>query len=104
MRMIAIQTVKLGGVHLTPGTEFDIDGDEAKKLIALGAAQQKTRVVADDDDDKLPLAEVLAMAEKEGVSFAAFKSAASKHLSPVPGKKDDIVTALLALPPEQPAA
>lgn len=106
MKLVAKNTINLGaGKSAAPGDEFDIaDADEAKALIEAGAAARKTREVADDGDTKLPLAEVLAMAEKEGVTFAAFKSAASKHLEATPGKKEDIVAALLALPPEQPAA
>lgn len=106
MKLIAINTVNLGGgKSAAPGAEFDIANEtEAKALIDAGAAVRKTKTVADDSDDKLPLSEVLAMAEREGVTFPAFKAAAAKHLDPVPAKKEDIVTALLALPPEQPQA
>lgn len=105
MKLIAINTVNRGvGKSVAPGGEFEIDDkDEAQALIDAGAASRKTKTVA-DDDDILPLTEVLALAEKEGVSFATFKSAASKHLTTVPAKKDDIVAALLVLPPEQPSA
>lgn len=103
MKLIAINTVNRGvGKSVAPGGEFDIeDKDEAKALIDAGAAMRKTKTV-DDDDETLALTDVLAMAEKEGVTFAAFKSAASKHLTTLPAKKEDIVAALLALPPEQP--
>jgi len=103
MKLIAINTINLGvNKSVAPGGEFEISDDaEAKALIKAGAAARKTKVVDDDGDTKLRLTDVLAMADKEGVTFAAFKSAASKHLSPVPTKKEDIVAALLTLPPEQ---
>lgn len=106
MKLIAINTINLGvNKSVAPGGEFDIESkDEAQKLIDAGAASRKTKVVDDDGDAKLPLDDVLAMADKEGVTFAAFKAAAGKHLTPVPGKKEDIVAALKALPPEQAAA
>ena len=106
MKLIAINTINLGiNKSVAPGGEFEISNEaEAKALIDGGAAARKTKVVTDDGDAKLPLDDVLAMADKEGVTFAAFKAAASKHLTPVPGKKEDIVAALKALPPEQSAA
>lgn len=103
MKLIAINTINLGvNKSVAPGGEFEInDKDEAQALIDSGAASRKTKIVDDDGDAKLPLADVLAMAEKEGVAFATFKAAAGKHLTAVPAKKEDIIVALLALPPEQ---
>lgn len=106
MKLIAINTINLGvNKSVVPGGEFEVsDAAEAKSLIESGAAARKTKVVDDDGDTKLPLTDVLSMADKDGVSFAAFKAAAGKHLATVPSKKEDIVAALLALPPEQPDA
>lgn len=105
MKLIAINTVNRGvGKSVPPGGEFEIeDSKEAQALIDAGAASRKTKTVADDGDEKLPLKDVLAMAETEGVAFPTFKAAAAKHLQSVPAKKEDIVAALLALPPEQTA-
>ena len=104
MKLIAINTINLGvNKSVAPGAEFELSSEaEAKELIESGAAARKTKVVADDSDTKVPLADVLAMADKEGVTLAAFKAAAGKHLTVVPAKKEEIVTALLLLPAEQP--
>lgn len=51
MKMIATQTVKIGGKYVAPGSEFDADSDTAKSLTDIGAASRKTREVADDSDD-----------------------------------------------------
>lgn len=105
MKLIAKNTINLGGgKSVAPEGEFEIVNEaEAKALIEAGAAVRKTRTVADDGDEKLPLTDVLAMADKDGVTFSSFKAAAAKHLTSLPSKKEDIVAALLALPPEQPA-
>lgn len=104
MKLIAKHTINLGaGKMAAPGDEFDLSDDGGKALIAEGAAVRKTRQVADDGNDtKLALADVIAMAEKEGVTLAAFKKAAAGHLQTVPDKKELILEALLALPPETP--
>lgn len=114
MKMIAKQTVnrvivvdaknpsKNRRVSHAPGDEFELDDkDEAAELIKLGAAEQKTRKVADTDDDGPKTVEqVLALAEAEDVSFAKFKAAAKKHLGEtMPTKKDEIVEALKKLLP-----
>jgi hypothetical protein len=101
MKMIASHTVKHDGKHHAPGAEFDVkDEADVKRLTLLGAAVRKVRTVAVDDDDspKTP-AQVIAMADAEDVSFKGFKAAAAKLLGDkVPAKKDDIITALKALP------
>ncbi len=105
MKLIAQNTINLGdGKYAAPGEEFDIADGVGKALIEAGVAVRKTREVPDDGDAKLSLADVLALAEKEGVTLPAFKAAASKHLQTVPAKKEDIIAALLALPPENPPA
>lgn len=54
MKMIATQTVKIGGKYVSPGSEFDADEKTAKGLIDSGAASRKTREVADDDGTEAP--------------------------------------------------
>lgn len=104
MKLIAINTINRGGKlgMAAPGDEFDASEEDGKALIAAGAAVRKTRQVADDGDadHKLPLAEVIAMADRQGVTLPAFKKAAGHHLAAVPDKKDEILEALRALPSE----
>lgn len=50
MKMIAKHTVNLGTHVAAPGVEFEVkDEAEANYLIKIGAADQKTRVVADEE-------------------------------------------------------
>lgn len=103
MKLIAIHTINLGGGKFAvPGEEFERRDEEGKALIAEGAAARKTRQVADDGDDKVPLAEVIALADQQGVTLSTLKKAAGHHLTAVPDKKEDVVAALRALPPETP--
>ncbi|GJE45360.1 hypothetical protein [Methylobacterium soli] len=52
MKMIAIQTVKADGAYVAPGGEFSVGStEEAKALIAAGAAREKGR--ADDGETKV---------------------------------------------------
>jgi|SRR5215217_4847448 len=107
MKLIAINTINRGGKlgFVAPGGEFEASDDEGKALIAAGAAVRKTKQVADDDDggEKLPLADVIALADQPGVKLPAFKKAAAHHLAEVPETKDDVLAALKALPPETPS-
>lgn len=50
-KLIAKHSVKSGGTYYAPGSEFDVsDADEVKALVDGGAAERKTRQVADDSD------------------------------------------------------
>lgn len=102
MKLIAIHTVKHEKVMHAPGTEFEVKSAAVSKaLIAEGAARQKTKAIADDEDTTpKSVAEVLAMADAENVSTAAFKAAAGRLLTgPLPAKKEEIVAALKAMQP-----
>jgi hypothetical protein len=69
------------------------------------AVEINSKVEAGSSDDDLTVDQVLSMADESGVTFHAFKAAAAKLLGDdTPSKKDDIVAALKALPPEQTAA
>lgn len=48
MKMIAVNTIKAGGAHVAPGGEFEVSTEEAKLLIASGAAREKGK--ADEDE------------------------------------------------------
>ena len=104
-KLIAKHTVKYGGAFFPPGAEIEVEDDHAVGLlIARGAADRKTRVVVDDEDDDEPktVAEVIAMADEKGVSFKTFRKAAVVHLGDeTPAKKPDIVEALKALAAQQ---
>lgn len=105
MKLIAINTINRGGKlgSVAPGADFDASDDEGKALIAAGAAVRKTKQVADDGpDEKQPLVDVIALASQQGVTLQVFKKAAAHHLTTVPDKKEEIVAALKALPPEAP--
>jgi len=106
MKLIAKHTINLGaGKMAAPGDEFDLGDEEGKVLIAEGAAVRKTRQVADDGNDaKVALADVIAMADQQGVKLPALKKAASHHLTTVPDTREDILAALKALPPETPVS
>lgn len=108
MKLIAIHTINRGGKlgMAAPGDAFDASEEDGKALIAAGAAVRKTRQVADDGDadQKLPLADVIAMADQQGVKLPAFKKAASHHLATVPDTREDILAALKALPPDTPVS
>lgn len=120
--MIAKHTVNLGpNKSYAPGAEFEIsDEAEARSLVKSGAAERKMRLVADDAGAAgsgrrktrigsdpavlvLPLKDVLAMADDQTVTLDVFRAAAERLVSddlPETATKDEIVAALLALPPE----
>jgi hypothetical protein len=108
MKLIAIHTINRGGKlgMAAPGDAFDASEEDGKALIAAGAAVRKTRQIADNDDgdadQKLPLAEIIAMADQQGVKLPAFKQAAAFYLATVPDTREEILAALKALPPETP--
>jgi hypothetical protein len=73
MKLIAKTTIHLGrgrdketkktlaSTIVSPGEEFDLDdNDEIERLTAMGAAERKTRKVADDTDGKAPAAKAAA--------------------------------------------
>lgn len=103
--LIAKHTVKANGKFVEPGRPFEVEDDDVVgELIARGAADRKTRVVDDseDDDEIMPIADVIAMADQKGVSTAKFRKAAAHHLGDdAPTKKAEILAALKALPPDQ---
>lgn len=56
MKMIAVQSVKVGGKRVDPGAEFELgSSEEAKALIAAGAAREKGK--ADEAVTIVPVAE-----------------------------------------------
>jgi len=85
----------------------NLDDTLGKAAVAAGNAVEITSQREDGaTGGDLTVDQVLAMAEDRDVTFHAFKAAAAELLGDdkVPAKKDDIIAALKALPPEQPAA
>ena len=49
MRLIATKTIELAGILHTPGTEFDVDDAEGKKLVRASKAERKDGAPPHDD-------------------------------------------------------
>jgi len=80
----------------------NLDDALGKAAVEAGNAVEIKQEVEEETstDADLTVGQVLAMAEQSSVTFQAFKAAAAKLLGSdnTPSKKDEIITALQALP------